>query len=151
MNKFKKRFGEAFRLYFILVTLISILLMVLGLLFDNDRALGYDVFLSPLIYAAIGVIPCFFTDSDREVSMKMLILRRVFVIIVFEAVFLTLAYSVDTIPTERKGVALGIAIGIIVVNLLAYVVEYVFELAQAKELNEALMAFQNSDNDLKED
>ena len=151
MNKFRKRFEEAFRLYFILVTLISILLMVLGLMFDSDRVFGYEVFLSPLIYAAIGVIPCFFTDSEKELSMKMLIIRRAVVLLVIEAMILTLAYSAESIPTERNGVVPGIAIGIVIVFILSSVIEYVFELAGARELNEALLAYQNSENDLKED
>lgn len=151
MNKFRKRFEEAFRLYFILVTLISILLMVLGLMFDSDRVFGYEVFLSPLIYAAIGVIPCFFINTERELSMKMLIIRRAVVLLVIEAMILTLAYSAESIPTERKGVVPGIAIGIVVVFILSSVIEYVFELAGARELNEALSVYQNSESDLKED
>ncbi len=151
MNKFRKRFEEAFRLYFILVTLISILLMVLGLMFDSNRVFGYEVFLSPLIYAAIGVIPCFFTDSEKELSMKMLMFRRTVALLAIEAMILTLAYSADSIPTERKGVAAGIAIGIVVVFILSSVIEYVFELAGARELNEALSVYQNSESDLKED
>lgn len=151
MNKFRKRFEEAFRLYFILVTLISILLMVLGLMFDSNRVLGYEVFLSPLIYAAIGVIPCFFTDSEKELSMKMLMVRRTVALLAIEAMILTLAYSADSIPTERKGVAAGIAIGIVVVFILSSVIEYVFELAGARELNEALSVYQNSESELKED
>lgn len=151
MNKFRKRFEEAFRLYFILVTLISILLMVLGLMFDSDRVFGYEVFLSPLIYAAIGVIPCFFINTERELSMKMLIIRRAVVLLVIEAMILTLAYSAESIPTERKGVVPGIAIGIVIVFILSSVIEYVFELAGARELNEALSVYQNSESDLKED
>ncbi len=151
MNKFRKRFEEAFRLYFILVTLISILLMVLGLMFDSDRVFGYEVFLSPLIYAAIGVIPCFFINTERELSMKMLIIRRAVVLLVIEAMMLTLAYSADSIPTEKKGVVPGIAIGIVIVFILSSVIEYVFELAGARELNEALSVYQNSESDLKED
>lgn len=151
MNKFRKRFEEAFRLYFILVTLISILLMALGLMFDSDRVFGYEVFLSPLIYAAIGVIHCFFINTEKELSMKMLIIRRAVVLLAIEAMILTLAYSADSIPTERKGVVAGIAIGIVVVFILSSVIEYVFELAGARELNEALSVYQNSESDLKED
>ena len=74
--KFWERLGEAFRLYFILVTLITILLMILGLTLDSDRTLGYEVFMSPLIYAAIGVVPCLFVNPAKEVSMKKLLLIR---------------------------------------------------------------------------
>ena len=68
--RIKERLGEAFRLYFILVTLITILLMVVGLIFDSDRTFSYEAFFSPLFYAFIGAIPVFFFQSDKELSMK---------------------------------------------------------------------------------
>ena len=39
----KDRLNEALKTYFILVTLITILMFVLGTLFDSDSAVGYDV------------------------------------------------------------------------------------------------------------
>ena len=45
-SKIKQKLGEAFRLYFILVTLITILLMVVGMLFDGDRTFSYEAFFS---------------------------------------------------------------------------------------------------------
>ncbi len=60
---------------------------------------------------------------------------------------LTLAYSAESIPTERKGVVLGIAIGIVIVFILSSVIKYIFELAGASELNEVLLAYQNSENE----
>ena len=47
--RWKERLGEAFRLYFVLVTLITILLMILGMTLDSGRTLGYEVFMSPLV------------------------------------------------------------------------------------------------------
>ena len=58
--KIKTKLREAFRMYFILVTLITVLLMILGLTLDKDRVFGYEVFMSPLLYAGIGIIPVFF-------------------------------------------------------------------------------------------
>ena len=118
--------------------------MILGLTFDNDRVLGYDVFISPLIYAAIGVIPIFFFKNDREISMKRLIVQRVITLLFIEAVILILAFSAKNIPTERKGVVIGIAVGVAIVYVLSLVVEYIFELTQSKELNEALEKYQNN-------
>ena len=77
----------------------------------------------------------------------MLIIRRAVVLLVIEAMMLTLAYSAESIPTERKGVVPGIAIGIVIVFILSSVIEYVFELAGARELNEALLAYQSSENE----
>ncbi|MBO7531323.1 MAG: hypothetical protein J6T50_05905, partial [Lachnospiraceae bacterium] len=76
MKIIKERLQEAVRLYFVLVTLISVLLMILGMAFDRDRILGYEVFLSPLIYAAIGIIPVFFFGNEKEISMKRLLIQR---------------------------------------------------------------------------
>ena len=140
--KIKDRLGEAFKMYFILVTLITVLLLILGLTLDNDRVLGYEAFLSPLIYAAIGVIPVFFFGSEKEISMKRLLIQRIVTLLFVEAAVLVLAFSAKSIPTERKGVVIGIAVGIAVVYVLSLVVEYVFELIQSREMNEALEMYQ---------
>lgn len=140
--KIKERLGEAFKMYFILVTLITVLLLILGLTLDNDRVLGYEAFLSPLIYAAIGVIPVFFFGSEKEISMRRLLIQRIITLLFVEAVVMVLAFSAKSIPTERKGVVIGIAVGIAVVYVLSLVVEYVFELIQSREMNEALEVYQ---------
>ena len=100
--RIKERLGEAFRLYFILVTLITALLMVLGLLFDSDRTFGYEVFVSPLI-----------------------------------------VFNAPNIPSERPEVVLAIAAGVLVVFILSMVVEYIFELTQANEMNGYLEEYHN--------
>lgn len=141
--KLKNRAQKALKLYFILVTLISILLMILGLIFDADRTLTYQAFASPLIYAFLGVIPVFIFDRDKELSVKGLIIRRIAELVLLEAIFLFLAFSADTIPTEKKGVVLGIALGIAVIYGLTFLLEYIFETIESKEINEYLYNYQN--------
>lgn len=141
--KLKNRAQKALKLYFILVTLISILLMILGLIFDADRTLTYQAFASPLIYAFLGVIPVFIFDRDKELSVKGLIIRRIAELVLLEAIFLFLAFSADTIPTEKKGVVLGIALGIAVIYGLTFLFEYIFETVESKEINEYLYNYQN--------
>lgn len=141
--KLKNRAQKALKLYFTLVTLISILLMILGLIFDADRTLTYQAFASPLIYAFLGVIPVFIFDRDKELSVKGLIIRRIAELVLLEAIFLFLAFSADTIPTEKKGVVLGIALGIAVIYSLTFLFEYIFETVESKEINEYLYNYQN--------
>ena len=136
--RIKERLGEAFRLYFILVTLITVLLMVLGLLFDSDRTFGYEVFVSPLVYAAVGVIPVFFFKPDKEISMKAMILRRVIQELAVEAAILLIVFNAPSIPSERTEVVIAIAAGVLVVFVLAMIVEYIFEFTQANEMNRYL-------------
>ena len=138
----KAKAEKALKLYFVLVTLITILLMILGLGFDHDRTFSYEAFASPLIYAAIGVIPVFLFDSEKELTVRQLIITRVIELAIVEAIVMVLAFSADTIPTEKRGVVIGIAAGIAVIFVLSQVLEYVFESATAKQLNESLEDYQ---------
>ena len=145
-NKYgiKERLGEAFRLYFILVTLITILLMVVGMLFDSDRTLSYDAYFSPLFYAFIGVIPVFFFRSDKELSMKRLIIRNVLYVLIVEAAILLIVFKAPNIPSDRIEVIISIAVGVLVVFILSLIVEYIFELTQANEMNAYLEEYQKN-------
>ena len=145
-NKYgiKERLGEAFRLYFILVTLITILLMVVGMLFDSDRTLSYEAYFSPLFYAFIGVIPVFFFKSDKELSMKRLVIRNIFYVLIIEAAMLFIVFKAPNIPSDRIEVVISIAVGVLFVFILSLIVEYIFELTQANEMNAYLEEYQKN-------
>ena len=142
--RIRERLGEAFRLYFILVTLITILLMVVGMLFDGDRTFSYEAFFSPLFYAFIGVIPVFFFRSDKELSMKRLIIRNVLYVLIVEAAILLIVFKAPNIPSDRIEVVISIAVGVLVVFILSLIVEYIFELTQANEMNAYLEEYQKN-------
>ena len=142
--RIRERLGEAFRLYFILVTLITILLMVVGMLFDGDRTFSYEAFFSPLFYAFIGVIPVFFFRSDKELSMKRLIIRNVLYVLIVEAAILLIVFKAPNIPSDRIEVVISIAVGVLVVFILSLIVEYIFELTQANEMNTYLEEYQKN-------
>ena len=145
-NKYgiKERLGEAFRLYFILVTLITIFIMFVGMLFDGDRTFSYEAFFSPLFYAFIGVIPVFFFRSDKELSMKRLIIRNVLYVLIVEAAILLIVFKAPNIPSDRIEVVISIAVGVLVVFILSLIVEYIFELTQANEMNTYLEEYQKN-------
>lgn len=144
--KMKNKALKAFKLYFILVTLITILLMILGLLFDSDRTFGYQAYASPLIYSAVGVIPVFISNQEKELSMRGLIIKRFFELLLIEAIYLGLAFSADSIPTERRAVVIGIAFGVALIYGLTFLVEYLFESVESKAMNEYLYSYQNKQN-----
>ena len=143
-SKIKQKLVEAFRLYFILVTLITILLMIVGMLFDSDRTFSYEAYFSPLFYAFIGVIPVFFFQSDKELSMKQLIIRSIIQILLIEAAILLIVFKVPSIPSDRIEVVISIAVGILIVYILSLVIEYIFELTQAREMNAYLEEYQKN-------
>ena len=143
--KLKEKIGEAFSLYFILVTLITVLLLILGTLLDGDRTFSYEAFLSPLVYAAIGVIPVFFVNDEKEVSLKGLLVQRIIQLLIIEAAMLGIAFLGKNIDTDRSEVVIGIAVGVVVVFALSIIVEYLFEAYIAQKLNEDLERFQREE------
>ena len=144
--KLKNKVQKALKLYFVLVTLITILLMILGLAFDADSTFSYQAYASPLIYGALGVIPVFIFDQEKEISVKKLIIRRVAELVLIEAIFMVIAFGADSIPTERIGVVIGIVVGIIVIYGLTFLIEYLLETAESRELNEYLSNYQKGIN-----
>lgn len=140
--KLRERISEAVKTYFILVTLITVFLMVTGLLFDRGRTFSYEVFLSPLIYSAISVIPGLFLYSEKEVKIGGMILRHILRIVIIEAVIMALVFTSKNIPSEKFSVSLSIAIGIAVIYALTILIEYLFELSQSRQMNKYLEDYQ---------
>lgn len=149
-ENFKNKLGLVLQRYFMLVTLITVLLIVLGLAFDSDRTFGYLAYLSPLIYAGIGVIPLFFPGPKREMSAKALFFRHLIEVAVVETIILVLAFSADSIPTENIGVVIGIAGGIIVIYLLVILFDYLFEKKEADKMNEILAVYHETAEESRE-
>ncbi len=141
-QKWKKLLIDALRLYTLLVTLITVLMIVLGHLLDRGRVFSYDAFFSPLLYALIGTAVTLITRSDRELSVRSLIIRKVISLILIEGAILLIALNADTIPTEKNGVVAGLALGVLVVYVLAHIVLYLIDKKEAEKLNEDLFRYQ---------
>lgn len=90
------------------------------------------------------MIPVFFFQSDKELSMKQLVIRSIIQILMIEAAILLIVYKAPSIPSDRIEVVISIAVGILIVYILSLVVEYIFELTQAKEMNAYLEEYQKN-------
>ncbi|SEQ63343.1 hypothetical protein SAMN02910369_02168 [Lachnospiraceae bacterium NE2001] len=55
-----------------------------------------------------------------------------------------IVFKVPSIPSDRIEVLISIAVGILIVYILSLVVEYIFELTQAKEMNIYLEEYQKN-------
>ncbi len=131
----RTKIEQAVKLYFMLVTLITIMLMILGLAFDSERTFSYSVFASPLIYAAIGVLPVFLPTRKKELSVAGIIIRRIIELAIIETITFLLVLSSDNIPSDKKSVIIGIAVGIVVIYILAIATEYLYEKRKSNEMN----------------
>ncbi|MBQ9252905.1 MAG: hypothetical protein IJ188_09760 [Clostridia bacterium] len=141
-EKLKEPLIRIVRLYTLQVTLISVLLIILGKLLDSSRVFSYEAFFSPLLYALIGTLATLITHTDKEISMKGLIIRKVVTLLLVEAAIIFIAVRSDTIPTEQKWVIPGIAIGIIVVFLLSNIIMYFSDKKEARKLSADIVRYQ---------
>ena len=141
-QKRKEMLIHALRVYTLLVTLITILLIILGKLLDRDRVFSYEAFLSPLLYALIGTAATVVTRSDKELSIRDLIIRKAISLLLIESAIIFLALNADSIPTEKSWVIPGLALGIFVVFVLAHVILYFADRKEAEKLNADLARYQ---------
>ena len=129
-------------LFFMLTTLITVAIVILGSQLDSNARFGYDGFLSPLIYAGCCVIPSLVTYSKRELKPWEWIAREALQFVLTEAVVLALAFRSHAIDTSRTSVVLGIAGSVLVIYLLVFLFSWLVNSAQAKQVNEELQEFQ---------
>ena len=141
-KKRKELFIRALCLYTLLVTLITVLMILLGNLLDRGRVFSYDAFFSPLIYALIGTAATMVTRSDKELSVRSLILRKVISLLLIEGAILLIALNADTIPTEKNWVLPGLALGVFAVFVLSHVILYLIDRKEAEKLNADLSRYQ---------
>ena len=141
-QKRKELLIHALRVYTLLVTLITILMIILGKLLDRDRVFSYEAFLSPLIYALIGTAATVVTRSDKELSIRDLIIRKAISLLLIECAIIFIALNADSIPTEKSWVIPGLALGIFVVFVLAHVILYFADRKEAEKLNTDLARYQ---------
>lgn len=141
-QKWKELLIHALRLYTLLVTLITVLMIILGNLLDRGRVFSYDAFFSPLIYALIGTVATVITRSDQELSVRSLIIRKAISLLLIEGAVIFIALNADTIPTDKSWVVPGLALGVFVVFVLSHVILYFIDKKEAEKLNADLSRYQ---------
>lgn len=146
-QKWKELFVHALRLYTLLVTLIIVLMIFLGNLFDRDRVFSYDAFVSPLLYALIGTAVTLITRSDQELSVRNLIIRKAIHLLLVEGAIILIALNAETIPTEKSWVLPGLALGVFAVFVLSHIILYFIDRKEAEKLNADLARFQEKQMD----
>ncbi|MBQ6366127.1 MAG: hypothetical protein IJI61_06920 [Oscillospiraceae bacterium] len=129
-------------LFFTLSTLITIAIYILGTSFDPAARFGYDGFLSPLIYAGVCVVPSLVTWSKRELKLRELLLRELLQFLLTETIVLGLAFRSSVIDTSRPAVVIGIAGSVLVIYLLAFLISWATNSAEARETDRELQKFQ---------
>ena len=141
-QKRKELLIHALRLYTLLVTLITVMMIILGNLLDRGRVFSYDAFVSPLFYALIGTVATVVTRSDRELSVRSLIIRKAVSLLLIEGAIILIALNADTIPTDKGWVIPALALGVFAVFVLSHIILFFIDKKEAEKLNADLVRFQ---------
>ena len=138
----KDRIREAAGSYFIAVTLINIAIFITGMMFRPDERMGYDAFLSPLLFGFLTVIPTVIMYSKKELSIRQLLFRKAIQLIMDIVIVIGAIFAGNELNRETITAALGVAISIIIVFIAVHLIEWMLEKRTAKQLTEELAAFQ---------
>ena len=121
-----------------LVTFVSLAMMLLGTIFDRSARFGYDVFISPMIYAFCGVIPGIFMYSQHELSVKQVIFRKIAQLLTIEAEVLLIAVTSSTVSAKRPLVLITLAAAVLIIFIAVNITELLFDMNTAEQLNSGL-------------
>ena len=129
--------------FFIIVTCISAVIGIIGLIYEPNRRFGYEAYFSPLIFGAISIIPSFVTYSNKELSVKQMILRNVIQLVILECLILITGYSFGVM--KDKVILSSVAFSVIIVFIIVHLISWVIDSKTAFILNENLQAYQKYD------
>lgn len=141
--EFKRFLVNKLILFFMLSTLISVAVSLIGSTFDSGTNLGYDSLLAPVKYAGLCLLPTLVTWSRHELSAKQLLFRKALMLVLLEVVILIIGFTSPAIDTERPEVVLALAGSVLLIFALANLFQWLRASAEAKELNRELARFQD--------
>ena len=128
--------------FFMLSTLITVAISLIGSAFDPEAQFGYKAMLVPIEYAALCMLPTFVMYAKRELSPKAMLIRKALMLVLLEGVMLFIAFTSDVIDTSRAEIVLVIAGSVLVIFVLVNLFVWFKDAAEAKKLNSELEKFQ---------
>ena len=137
----KERIREAAGSYFISVTLINAAMLILGSLLSPHQRFGYEAFLYPLIYGLIGIIPSLIISTDRELSVKQVVIRKVMQMLLIIVLLLAFMFGDDPLNRQTIFMAAAVALSVVVIYILVNVIMWMLDARTAKSMTEDLKRF----------
>lgn len=130
--------------YFMLVTMILGVMMILGIQFMPDARFGYEAFGMPLEYAAWGTLPNFVMYTKKELLLKQFLIRKLIQLVLVEIIVIKVAIPAQVFEEGKIEVVVALAIGILAVYVLTHLIEWFQNYAMARRMTEELLVFQRN-------
>ena len=138
----KDRLREILGNFFISVTLIDAAMFVLGNILMPQQRFGYEVFIYPLIYGLIGVIPSLITRDGKELSVKQTVIRHVILMLMTVVLLLAFIFGGNTMDHDRIVAALCVAVSVIMIYAAVVIIGWFLDKKTADRMTADLIRFQ---------
>jgi len=137
----KELLNDMIYTYFMLVTMISAVMAVLGIRFIPDASFGYEAFKMPLIYAAYGTLPNVVMYARQELTRKQFMVRKLIQLILIEVIVIAVVLPARIWEEKSMELIVSLGISIFVVFMLTHLIEWFQNYASAKQMTEELLIF----------
>ncbi len=134
---------DCIRTFFAVVTLVNVANLVFGVIMMPDASFGYEVFLAPLVFGFVGVLPNLVLYSRKELTMKQLLVRKVIQIILIEILVLLVALGFSEKNWSQPHLVLSVAGSVLIIYCAVSALDWLQNYLMAKNLTEDLVKFQN--------
>ncbi len=128
--------------FFIIVTLVNIVIFACGMILMPEQQLTYTAFLVPIIDGLLGIIPGLVMYSKRELTVRQMLIREVIQLLSIEAIILFFTFGFSGSLNIKYLVV--VATSVAVVYVLVIVIRYFLDIRSAKKLTDELKAFQST-------
>ena len=141
--KLKEFIKSTLASYFIIVTLVNVATLVLGSIFRPEQRFGYEAFLAPLLYGALGLIPVFIMYSPKELTIKQIVIRKIVQLIALEFILVLAGFGRENLKTENLALIASFALSVLIIYVLVHVTSWVLNLEMARQLTMDLQSYQS--------
>lgn len=134
----KEHLKETAVSFFIIVTLINAVMLIIGTVFRPEQKFGYEVFVYPLIYGAASCIPTLLIYSKKEMGVAQMIIRKIIQLVLIIAVVLFAIFAGSPVNGEmirETGIVAG---SIVVVFVLVNLIQWWLDLKTAEKMTSDL-------------
>jgi len=128
--------------FFVSVTLINVVMLILGKILGPDQTFGYEVFMYPLIYGFIGAIPGIVISGKKELSVSQVIIRKIMQLLLIIVLMFAFMFGGKPIDSELVTVAIFVSISIVIVFVLVNVILWWLDMRTAGKMTDDLLKYQ---------
>ena len=129
----KELIRDMINTYFMLTTMILVVMAVLGTYFMPEIRFGYEQFETPLIYAAWGTLPNVVMYAKKELTMKQMLVRKIIQLILVEVIVILVALPTEILEGGNNALLISMVSCVFVIYVLTHIIEWYQDSISAKK------------------